>query len=163
MKKGLKKRPRPIPFASKYKNMYLQGIFIFVFYLWAHADYAQQFVDSTSDANINFIHISGRSSQKYFIETMGSGSVFFDYNNDDFQDLYIVNIGPVSDTLEVNTEVTVQRPATNTLYRNNGDGTFTDVTERTGVGDTGYGMGAAAAAIPVLANRARCEARACYT
>ena len=69
------------------------------------------------------------------------GQFFFDYNNDDFQDLYIVNIGPVPDALEVNTEVTVQRPATNALYRNNGDGTFTDVTERAGVGDTGYGMG----------------------
>ena len=145
MKKGFKKRLRPIPFTSKYKGMYPQGIFIFFFCLWAYADFAQQFVDSTRDANIDFIHISGRSPQKYFIETMGSGSVFFDYNNDDFQDLYIVNIGSVPDALEVNTEVIVQRSATNALYRNNGDGTFTDVTERAGVGNTGYGMGTAAA------------------
>jgi hypothetical protein len=58
-------------------------------------------------------------------ETIGGGAIFADYDNDGWRDLYVVNQGP------------------NILYRNNGDGTFADVTELAGVGDEGYGQSAA--------------------
>ena len=69
---------------------------------------------------------------------MGGGAAFFDYDNDGFLDLYIVDSGNVPG-------ITRARPHGNVLYRNNGDCTFTDVTELAGVGDTGYGMGVAVA------------------
>ncbi len=96
-----------------------------------------QFVDATAEAGITFRHVDGRSGQKYLIETLGSGALFFDYDNDGNRDLYIVN----ANTIPAATE------NRNTLYRNNGDGTFTDVTETAGVGDIGYGVGCAAADI----------------
>ncbi|MBI1927333.1 VCBS repeat-containing protein, partial [Candidatus Poribacteria bacterium] len=66
---------------------------------------------------------------------MGSGAGFADYDNDGDLDLYIVNNpGPL------HAKVTANSPG-NVLYRNNGDGTFTDVTAKAGVGDRGYGMG----------------------
>ncbi|HIO82322.1 TPA: CRTAC1 family protein, partial [Candidatus Poribacteria bacterium] len=72
------------------------------------------------------------------LETLGSGATFFDYDNDNDVDLYVVNgadlPGYISPILP-----------TNILYRNNGNGTFTDVTKIAGVGNTQYGVGCAAA------------------
>ena len=99
---------------------------------------AVRFVDVTAEAGVTFRHIHGGSGEKYFIETMGTGAVFFDYDNDGDVDLYMVN-GALLPGCEL--EVT----PTNVLYRNEGDGTFTDVTQSAGAGDTGYGMGCAAA------------------
>ena len=96
-----------------------------------------QFIDVTETAGIDFVHVDGRSGQKYFMETLGSGAVFFDYDNDGDPDLYLVNGAPLPGYQ--GTEVPI-----NHLYENNGDGKFTDVTERAGVGDTGYGHGCAA-------------------
>ncbi|MXV75362.1 CRTAC1 family protein [Candidatus Poribacteria bacterium] len=102
----------------------------------ANADTGIQFVDVTQEAGIHWKHTDGRSGQKYFMETLGSGAAFFDYDADGDPDLYFVNGAPlpgyVADDIP-----------TNCLYRNNGDGTFTDVTENAGVGDTGYGHGCA--------------------
>ena len=102
------------------------------------AENANQFVDVTFEAGIDFRHHDGRSGQKYLLETLGSGASFFDYDNDGDTDLYIVNgadlpgcVSPVSPT--------------NILYRNNGNGTFTDMTKIAGVGNTQYGVGCAAA------------------
>ncbi|MCE2412431.1 CRTAC1 family protein [Candidatus Poribacteria bacterium] len=67
---------------------------------------------------------------------MGSGAAFFDFDGDSDPDLYFVNSAPLPGY--VSREV-----PTNCLYENNGDGTFTDVTEKAGVGDTGYGHGCA--------------------
>ena len=97
-----------------------------------------QFVDVTADAGIHFKHVDGRSGEKYLLETLGSGAVFFDYDNDGDIDLYIVNAADLPG-------FTSPIPPTNVLYRNNGDGTFTDMTAQAGVGDTGYGVGCAAA------------------
>ncbi|HIE29008.1 TPA: CRTAC1 family protein [Candidatus Poribacteria bacterium] len=69
---------------------------------------------------------------------MGSGAAFFDYDNDEDIDLYIVNAADLPG-------FTSKVPPTNVLYRNNGDGTFTDVTSQAGVGHPGYGVGCAAA------------------
>jgi len=97
-----------------------------------------QFVDATSKAGIRFKHIDGRSGQKYLLETLGSGAAFFDYDNDGDIDLYIVNAADLPG-------FTSKVPPTNVLYRNNGDGTFTDLTSQTGVGHPGYGVGCAVA------------------
>ena len=97
-----------------------------------------QFVDVTKESGITFKHVNGESGRLYYLETMGSGAAFLDYDNDGALDLYIVNSAPlpgfVTDT-----------PPTNVLYRNDGNGGFTDVTAEVGVGDTGYGMGCVAA------------------
>lgn len=104
--------------------------------LFANADTNIQFVDVTQEAGIHWKHVDGRSGQKYFMETLGSGAAFFDYDGDDDPDLYFVNGAPLPGYVS-------QEIPTNCLYENNGDGTFTDVTEKAGVGDTGYGHGCA--------------------
>ena len=100
----------------------------------AHAEIAVQFVDVTTEAGISFKHINGASDRKFYLETMGSGAAFLDYDNDGDLDLYIVNGAPLPG-------FEASDLPTNLLYKNNGDGTFTDVTAAAGVGDTGYGMG----------------------
>ena len=100
------------------------------------ADTNIQFVDVTQEAGIHWKHVDGRSGQKYFMETLGSGAAFFDYDADGDPDLYFVNGAPLPGYVS-------QEIPTNCLYQNNGDGTFTDVTEKAGVGDTGYGHGCA--------------------
>ena len=102
----------------------------------ARADRGIQFVDVTQEAGIHWKHTDGRSGQKYFMETLGSGAAFFDYDADGDPDLYFVNGAPLPGYV-------AQEVPTNCLYQNNGDGTFTDVTEKSGVGDTGYGHGCA--------------------
>ena len=116
---------------------------IFIAYLmtpfyWAGAEGNISFTDVTEAAGLQFHHVDGRSGQRYFLETVGSGVAFFDYDSDGFVDIYFVN---GSDLPGFNAFV----PPTNRLYRNNADGTFSDVTAQTGVGDTGYGAGCAAA------------------
>ena len=97
-----------------------------------------RFVDVTRESGITIKTTSGRERKRYIIEAKGGGAAaFLDYNNDGWMDIYIVN----GSTLEGSPEGKEPR---NILYRNNGDGTFTDVTEEAGVGDTGWGMGCTA-------------------
>ena len=92
------------------------------------------FVDATDEAGIRFRHASGTRSS-LLPEDMGSGAAFADIDNDGDLDLYIVNIPrPLTQDASVRSE-------TNVLYRNNGNGTFTDITDSAGVGHHGYGMG----------------------
>ena len=100
-----------------------------------------QFVDVTTVAGIDFRHVDGRSGEKYLIETLGSGALFFDFNVDGNLDLYIVNAARTSSPIQTTD------PPKNMLYQNNGNGIFIDVTQKAGVGDTGYGVGCAAADI----------------
>ena len=94
------------------------------------------FHDATQEAGIGFVHVNGANGQKFVIETVGPGVGFFDYDGDGRLDIYLINGAAVPGT--------EYDPAPqNALYRNRGDGTFADVTEHTGVGDTGYGMGCA--------------------
>jgi len=95
---------------------------------------AVTFVDVTGEAGIHFQHSSGTRSS-LLPEDMGSGAGFADIDNDGDIDLYIVNI-PHPFTQDVSPD-----SKTNVLYRNNGDGTFTDLTHIAGVGHQGYGMG----------------------
>ena len=104
----------------------------------SHAQIAVQFVDVTTEAGITFKHVNGASDQKFYLETMGSGAAFLDYDNDGDLDLYIVNGAPLPG-FETAT------PPANILYQNDGDGRFIDVTAAAGVADTGYGMGCVAA------------------
>jgi len=95
----------------------------------------------SSETKITWIHDNGRSEFRHLPETCGGGGLFFDFDNDGWMDIYLVNSGP-SDFFSPKT------PIKNALYRNNGDGTFTDVTDKAGVacGQMGhFGMGAAAA------------------
>ena len=101
------------------------------------------FVDVTEEAGIHFKHSNGKTEHKHIIETMGSGVVFFDYDTDGDADLYFVNSGNIPQAKQG----AQQTQLGNVLYRNDGDGRFTDVTEISGTGDTGYGMAAAAADI----------------
>lgn len=95
------------------------------------------FEDVTAVAGLAFEHVYGEGYLSDILEATGAGACFFDYNGDGFADLYFVNGS--ADTAEG------EAPPANTLYRSNGDGTFTDVGEAVGVADTGYGMGCAAA------------------
>ena len=96
-----------------------------------------QFTDVTARAGISFRHVNGATGKRYFIETMGPGCAFLDYNSDGYLDIYMVNGHDLAGTSLAK--------ATNVLYRNNGDGTFADVAQKAGVGDAGYGMGVVAA------------------
>ena len=100
------------------------------------------FVDVTEQAGIHFKHDNGKTEHKHIIETMGSGAVFFDYDTDGDADLYFVNSGPVPGQ-DVSNQHN-NKSTGNVLYRNDGDGRFTDVTAESGTGDTGYGMAASA-------------------
>jgi hypothetical protein len=96
------------------------------------------FTDVTQEAGIRFKHTHGGIGKKYFVEMMGSGAAWFDYDNDGNLDLYLIN-----GALLKPPNPPTAPPPTNVLYRNNGDGTFTDVTAQSGLGDVGYGMGVA--------------------
>lgn len=104
------------------------------------ADYPRVvFTDVTQQAGITFQHFGGtRSSQ--LPEDMGSGAAWGDYDADGFVDLIIVNeVGP----LAMSDAERRQSPARTALYRNNGDGTFTDVTTRSGIDVRQLGMAVA--------------------
>ena len=94
------------------------------------------FVDVTARSGISFRHVNAATGRKYLVETMGPGCAFVDYDRDGYLDLYLVN-GQALPGFQPSGLLT------NQLYRNNGDGTFTDVTEAAGVEGPGYGMGVA--------------------
>ena len=87
-------------------------------------------------SGITWVHRNGRSPDMYLPETVGAGCGFIDYDNDGWMDIYLVN-GGRCDFFDPNP------PLRNALYKNNRDGTFTDVTEKAGVAGGGYGMGVA--------------------
>jgi hypothetical protein len=95
------------------------------------------FEDATAAAGVSFTHFDSATAMHYLPEVMGSGVGWIDYDGDGWPDLFCVQAGPI-------------RPAehrgplpTHKLYRNNRDGTFTDVTDRVGLNKSGYGMGVA--------------------
>lgn len=87
-------------------------------------------------SGITWTHVNGRSPMAHLPETVGAGCAFLDYDNDGWMDIYLVNSGPCD-------FYAPPKPLRNALYRNNRDGTFTDVTEKAGVGGNAYGMGVA--------------------
>jgi hypothetical protein len=89
-----------------------------------------------SKSGIRFVHDNAMSPSHYLPETVGPGCAFFDYDNDGWMDIYLVNSGPC-DFYQPKT------PLKNALYKNNRDGTFTDVTDKAGVAGGTFGMGCA--------------------
>ena len=103
----------------------------------AQAPPSVKFIDIAQSAGIDFRHDNAASSEKYLIETMGSGCGWIDYDQDGLLDLYLAN-GAATRLYKP------AHPLRSALYRNNGDGTFTDVTVKAGVGAEGlFGMGVA--------------------
>lgn len=96
-----------------------------------------QFTDITESAGIKFRHNSA-PQKKYIVESMSGGVALFDYDNDGYLDIYFTN------ALTVDTAASPQS-SPSALYHNNGDGTFTDVTERSGLKYPGWAMGVVAA------------------
>ncbi len=100
------------------------------------------FTDITKKAGIDFKYTIGDYSYKNIIESSGSGITVFDYNNDGLMDLYMMNgtyLEGISDP-----EGKVFRNSHNELYKNNGNGTFTLVTDKAGVGGHQWSMAAGA-------------------
>lgn len=98
---------------------------------------AVTFTDIVPAAGITFVHDNAITSEKYLIESMGSGCAWIDYDQDGLMDLYLVNGAATK-------AYTPKQPLRSALYRNMGDGTFKDVTEAAGVGAQGlFGMGVA--------------------
>ena len=87
-------------------------------------------------SGISFMHDAAMSARRHLPETMGAGVAFLDYDNDGWMDLYLVNAGPCD-------FYTPSKTVRNALYKNNRDGTFTDVTEKAGVTGGTFGMGVA--------------------
>jgi hypothetical protein len=102
----------------------------------AHAQDAKpgpiQFTNVTAAAGIKFVHFKGNNGISINREEFGPGVCVADFDGDGWQDIYFVNGRDL-----YNRGISVS----NVLYRNNGDGTFTDVTEKAGVPGTGYGLG----------------------
>lgn len=85
------------------------------------------FVDITKQVGLDFRHSSSPSGEYLLPEIMGAGAALFDYDNDGDLDIYLVNSGG----------------GLSRLFKQNSNGTFEDVTDRSGLGDPGYGMGVA--------------------
>ncbi len=98
-----------------------------------------RYTDVTAAAGIDVLHRHGGTGRKYYIETVPPGACWFDYDHDGWQDVYLVQSGPLPGT---------PRPAGtphSRLFRNRGDGTFVDVTDAAGVANaSGYGNGCTA-------------------
>ncbi|MHC4698809.1 MAG: CRTAC1 family protein [Planctomycetota bacterium] len=92
--------------------------------------------DVTRQTGITFKHTDGGCGKRYVVETVSAGLALFDYDGDGDVDIYFLNGAPLKGA-------SVDVTPTNALYRNDGDWKFTDVTNRAGVGDRGYGLGVA--------------------
>jgi enediyne biosynthesis protein E4 len=101
------------------------------------ADSTPKLQDITASTGIHFEHLSS-PEQRYIVESMSGGVVLFDYDGDGWLDIYFTNAPSVSMAL-------AGKKAKGALYHNNHDGTFTDVTDKAGVGNPCWAMGAAVA------------------
>ena len=108
--------------------------------LWRERLFAQRgplFIEVPgTSSGIRWIHENAMSPKRYLPETMGPGCAFVDFDNDGWVDIFLVNSGPCDFWKPT-------KPVRNALYKNNRDGTFTDVTEKAGVGGAYFGMGVA--------------------
>lgn len=112
----------------------------------AQAAVPAKFVDVTEKDSIHFLHQAPHTSRKYLVETMGSGVALFDCDNDGRLDLYLVNGAPFTDPTAKGFIPQKTGPEFwNRMYRQKADGTFEDITEKSGLKGVGYGMGVAVA------------------
>ncbi|UWZ83782.1 CRTAC1 family protein [Occallatibacter riparius] len=120
---------------------------------WAQAKAPQptqksaiQFEDATAKAGIDFVHSFGSRQLGSLLEGTGAGCVWFDYNNDGLPDLYVANGRPLDDSMHPYPLKDKPNPLPhNHLFRNNGNGTFTDVTDKAGLNPDMYSIAVAAA------------------
>ncbi len=121
------------------------AIFILISVLSVQTTFAQndvcknrsipQLADVYKQTKINFTHTSA-PEKKYIVESMSGGVLLIDYDRDGWLDIYFTNAPTVEMALK-------KEKSKSLLYRNNRDGTFTDVTDKAGVGFPGYAMGGA--------------------
>jgi len=105
-----------------------------------------QFEDATAKAGIQFTHSFGAERLGSLLESTGAGCTWLDYNNDGLPDLYVVTGRPLEKGMHPHPlRKPPAEPPHNHLYKNNGDGTFTDVTEKAGVGGDSFSFAAVAA------------------
>jgi hypothetical protein len=105
-----------------------------------------RFEDASDKAGINFTHSFGSRQLGSLLEGTGAGCIWFDYNNSGLESLYVVNGRPLDDSMHP--YPLKEKPATpphNHLYRNDGNGTFTDVTENSGLNPDMYSVAVTAA------------------
>jgi hypothetical protein len=96
------------------------------------------FQNIASGVGLDFVHVNGASPDKHLVETMGSGGLFFDFDNDGWIDVFLVDGGSLADRQ-------VAGRARHRLFRNRQNGTFEDVTAKSRIRHSQYGMGACAA------------------
>ena len=103
-----------------------------------------QFVDVTSQLGIDFVHRASPTTQKYLVETMGAGVALFDCDGDGRLDIFFVNGARIDDPMPKGALPVKDSPKYwNRLYHQKADGTFEDITEKSGLAGEGYGMGVA--------------------
>ena len=130
----------PVYFKN-FKTEFKQLIIVFLMMLYAcvytHANSSIVFRDVTEETGITFKHTDGSSGKRYIVESVSAGLALFDYDRDGDEDIYFLNGAALKGAKYVSAPK-------NALYRNGGGWKFTDVTEKAGVGDTGFGLGVAA-------------------
>ena len=116
---------------------FIRFIIISIFALDCSPAFTQraQFTNITQTSGIRFVHNSGATGKRYLPETLGAGVAFIDYDNDGWQDILFANGQDWPDA--------PKRASTLRLYHNNHNETFTDVTQRSGLALSMYGMGIA--------------------
>src|SRR5688572_3699015 len=114
------------------------GILLTILIIAFLPDAGQTLTDVTASAGIRFKHNSGAAGKKFLPETMGSGVAFLDIDNDGWQDLLFVQSMNWRGANGRGAQAKPQYPA---LYRNNRNGTFTDVTQTAGLAVESYGLG----------------------
>jgi enediyne biosynthesis protein E4 len=101
-----------------------------------------KYTDATASSGLRFRHRNSATATKYLIETMAGGVALFDYDGDGWLDVFFTNGARLAEAQRDGVPLDKTAPEFwNRLFRNNRDGTFTDVTERAGVKGRGYAMG----------------------
>ena len=104
----------------------------------APPDAPPRFTNIAPADGLDFIHVNGGTPERHLLEIMGSGGLFFDYDEDGWVDVFLVDGGSLVDRK-------IDATARDRLYKNQGDGTFQDVSASSGIVHAAYGMGACAA------------------
>lgn len=106
--------------------------------------HSAKFVDVTSALGVHFKHEASPTSQKYLVETMGAGVALFDCDGDGRLDIFFLNGAPIQDPMPKAAIPVKNGPKYwNRLFHQKADGTFEDITEKSGLAGEGYGMGVA--------------------